>query len=165
MRWVSMALVGLAAALLVTGLALSGLINAAFAVAGFGLLWLAGLWRGISWPGAAGPAVFVCLAAYGALQKVAMVWLLPALLIALAAWDLGVFQRHLARAAHIRQEETLKRVHYLRLIVVLGLGLGLSQVTLRIQTSLNFIWAIALGLVVVFGLSRTVRFMRREGEG
>ena len=165
MRWVLMALVSLAAALLVTGLLLNGLLNAAIAVAVFGLLWLGGLWRGVSWPESVGMAFFICVAAYGVLQKVAIVWLLPALLITLAAWDLGHFQHHLARPADIRQEERLKRVHYLRLVIILGLGLILSQVTLRMESSLNFIWAIALGLLVIFGVSRAVRFMRREGEG
>ena len=164
LRWFVLGMVGVAAASLAVGLGLDQFWNAAGIVLMMGALWGVGVWRGIGWPANLGLFFFASVAAYGALKRIPMLWLLPGITAALLAWDLGHFRQYLNHAREIRHESALKRGHYLRLGLSIGLGLALSRLALRVETALTPFWAILLGLLGIFSLSRVIRFMRRESE-
>ena len=127
-------------------------------------LWLAGQWRGLLWPGNVALFGLGALAAYANLNGVELFWLLPTIILALAAWDLEHFSQTLALTDDIRDEADLIRGHTQRLSLIVGLSLVAAVMTLIIQLDLSLWVAIVFGLLIVFGFSRTVLFMRRESD-
>jgi hypothetical protein len=83
-------------------------------------------------------------------------------LAALVAWDLDGLHGRLRSATRIHGESRIVERHIWRLTGVLGLSLALSIVALVTRVRLDLGWAIGLGLLAAWGLSRAVRFMRRE---
>lgn len=83
--------------------------------------------------------------------------LLPALLLALAHWDLEDFERRLAGTPGLFEGEQLIRRHLTYLLVALLIGGGLAAIALLGTLRLSFAGAVALAIVGLFGLSRMVR--------
>jgi hypothetical protein len=127
-------------------------------------LWQAGQWRGLLWPRNVALFGLGGLAAYANLNGVALIWLLPTVILALAAWDLEHFGQTLASTPDIRDEAGLIRSHTQRLSLIVGLSLLTAVMTLIIKLDLSLWIAILFGLLIVFGFSRTVLFIRRESD-
>jgi hypothetical protein len=98
-----------------------------------------GLWRGLNFP-----LVFA------------------AVLCALAAWDLNSFSQRLAFAAAEDGKQQIERQHFLRLGLILGLGLGLSAISFLIQFKLSFEWAVVLTLITFTGIGALVSWLRNK---
>jgi hypothetical protein len=160
-----------------SALAISIVLAASALIAAYGLgaLWLpaagilvlAGLWfvgQQANWPWMSWlmVALFAGAAAFGALLELSPLPLVIGLIAALSAWDLGEFDRQLQRADAVEGEHVLKRRHLRRLLVVDGLGLLCAMVALAVQVRLSFGLALVLGLIALVGLSRAIRFLRRE---
>jgi hypothetical protein len=97
--------------------------------------------------------IFVVIAAaLGILAEMPSLAMLVAILAALAAWDLNAFQARLALAPKDEKTLALEKAHLLRLGWVLGAGLFLSLAGLLVQIRLSLLWAMLLGVVVVFGI-------------
>jgi hypothetical protein len=163
-----------AGALTATGLAAAGLEAAGFgpqgrwlwtaAVGLLAVLWLAGYWRGLAWVAPVGLVGFAVAAALGLLMGLAAGWMVFGLLAALCAWDLHRFGLRLQSVERVEAVADLERRHLQRLLAVAGLGLLAAFLALRIQVRLTFLMALLLGLLAVWGLSRTVAILRRESD-
>ena len=129
-----------------------------------GLLWLVGQWRAWSWLDSPMLVTFAALAGLGVFLRVSPFLMLFSLVSSLAAWDLSQAGYRFRQANHITDEALLQRTHLRRLGTVAVLGLLLGSLTLSLQLQLNLGWAIGLGALVIIGLSRVVRGVRREGE-
>jgi hypothetical protein len=136
---------------------------AAFFLAAGGVGWIAAhLLAPKTYPAAARSAsnrlgsvmfIFVVIAAaLGILAEMPSLAMLVAILAALAAWDLNAFQARLALAPKDEKTLALEKAHLLRLGWVLGAGLFLSLAGLLVQIRLSLLWAMLLGVVVVFGI-------------
>lgn len=127
-----------------------------------GLLWIAAVGR--RWEWIASPMWIGCvgLAALATFVGAHPIGPPVGALAALAAWDLDGLHRRLRSATRIHGESRIVERHIRRLAGVLGLSLALSLVALVARVRLDLGWAIALGLLAALGLSRAVRFMRRE---
>lgn len=127
-----------------------------------GLLWIAA--AGQRWEWIAGPMWIGCvgLAALATFVGAHPIGPPVGALAALAAWDLDGLHRRLRSATRTYGESRIVERHSRRLAGVLGLSLALSLVTLVARVRLDLGWAMALGLLAALGLSRAVRFMRRE---
>jgi hypothetical protein len=106
-------------------------------------------------------ALNVVLLAYGAWLGVADGWLLLGLAAIIAAWDLHAFQQRLGRATRIEQEQRLVWTHLRRLLLALGLGVGLSGLMLLAQFEMAFGWGLLLILLVILGFSQVLRTLRQ----
>jgi hypothetical protein len=134
-------------------------------VTGFiGLLWLAGAWRGQRWTSTLGLSFFTVAAAIGIMLRFPSVWLLSSLVAALVAWDLDHFVQDLSQVKDIRDETALIKGHLWRLGIVVGLGWLLGVVALSVQITFDFIWTLALSLLIITSLSGVIRYLRRESE-
>lgn len=158
----TLALIGTATLILATGHALNALWSVAIMIIIVGLFWLIGQWRGLNWTASLGFALFVVAIVYGNLQGVSLLWLLPGILTALAAWDLSHFSQYLSSVEDVRKETNLRWHHFLRLGIIIGLGSFLGISALSFETELHFMWAILLGLLAIIGLSQAIHFLQRE---
>jgi predicted Co/Zn/Cd cation transporter (cation efflux family) len=71
---------------------------------------------------------------------------------------------YLSQVSDVRDKRALIKGHLWRLGVVAGLGWLLGVVALSVQITFDFIWALALGLLVITSLSGVIRYLRRESE-
>ena len=152
----------LAASSLGLGYGLAALWVPLAAILVMGGLWILGQragWSWIAWPMV---VLFAAAAALGTLLELNRVLLTVGLIAALSAWDLNGFAGQLRRVDAVEQEGTLKRRHLLRLLTVDGLGLLLALLALVVEIKLSFGLALVLGLAALLGLSRAIRYFRRE---
>ena len=162
-RWASAA-AGVAAIALTIGFLFSRVPAFAVLPAVLGLLWIAAArWRwewvpSLMWIGCVGLAV---LATFVGAHPIGP---LIGALAALAAWDLDGLHRQLRSVTRIYGESRIVEQHIRRLAGIVGLSLALSLVALVARVRLDLGWAIVLGLLAALGLSRAVRFMRRESS-
>jgi hypothetical protein len=150
---------------LAAGFAVHGRWYAALAIALMGLLWLVFAWRGVVWVSAAGLTLLTMAAAMGVLWSLPSLWLLSGTVVGLVAWDLARFTRALQDARDVRNETELVQAHLWRLGIVAGVGWFLGWAALRVQLRFDFIWALALGLMVILGLGGAMRHLQRKSDG
>jgi hypothetical protein len=146
---------------LALGYALIPLWPGAMIVAALGLTWLIGRQRRVGWLNDLGFALFIIAAAVGVWWGAPAGWMLAGAVAALTAWDLARFNRHLTQTEQIIGERQLRRDHLQRLLLVVGVGLGFGALALSLQLELNLSWAILLGFLVVFSLSRIIGVARK----
>lgn len=113
-----------------------------------------------------GPMVagFNVLLAVGLWRNIRPIHALIAGAAALSAWDLYHFKAWLDRADHINASAALVKTHIRRLGFAMGLGVLVGSVGLGIRLQYGLGTIMLLGLVLVLGLSRIIRFLRRESD-
>ena len=156
--------IGLATGALVSGYALGDLWIWAPPVMALGLFWLVGQWRGWDWVASVGLAFSTGFAAIGILRQLGAGWMLFAVVAALTAWDLGHYAHWLGSVQRVEKARELERRHLQRLLIVDSLGLLLAAAALQLKAKLSFGLAVVLGLLVILGVSRAVRLLRRESD-
>lgn len=129
-----------------------------------GLLWGIDHWRGERKVAAFGLLGLVVGAVLGFWVGLAGRWLLLSTVAALAAWDLDDFAQRLQDVGDDEDARTLEHHHVRRLAAVSGIGLLLGALALTLRFDLRFGVVFALGLIAVFGLSRLMKFLRRESD-
>jgi len=164
MRPLTLLCAGMATFALALGYAGQALWAGVGVAVAIGLLWLAGDRRGWDWAAEPCLAGWVGLAAFGAWRGVNSSWMLPGVVAALAAWDLGHFIARLRGAGAITQAAELTRAHLRRLAVVAAAGLLLGGIALGIRVELTFGWAILAAALAIIGLSRLLRAGSSEGH-
>ena len=160
----ALASTALAAAALALGYGLGGTWIGTGLILLVGLLWLAGQWRRWGWVASPALVLFVGTAAFGLWLGLGAGWMLAGVVAALSAWDLDHFAQRLKRAGRVEGARALERGHLGRLLAVDGLGLALGALALGLRIQFGFGAALVLGLLAVWGLSRVVGFLRREGD-
>ena len=163
LRLINYTLIVLSTLGLGVGLVWSQLWSVALVVFVVGILWGIGVWRDVGWTANLGLIFFALAAIIGTLRQLPLGLMLACLLTALLAWDAGYFERRLVDV-EVRRPLILYRTHFLRLASVIGLGLIIGWGMLRLETNLSPVWGIGLGLLIVIGLSRTIRFLRQESD-
>jgi len=155
-------------ALSTAGIAIGLLYQSDWAGAGFcmliGLIWLASLAR--RWDGVSSLLFFAqavaCSVAY--LSGIPAFLALGCLLLALCAWDLHRYARHLEEVKPPESARRFERRHLRRLFTILGAGLAVSAAGLLVHFHLGFSLAFILALLAIFGtyqaITRIVRASR-----
>ncbi len=100
-------------------------------------------------------------ASVGLLRGIDLSLALLGFICALAAWDLDGFARRLAYAAPDDNLPYLERQHFLRVGLILLLGLAISYVTLNIRVGFSFDLAIGLVLLTFVGIGALIGWLRR----
>jgi hypothetical protein len=154
--------IGLAAASLAAGYVLGGRPVEALLILLLGALWLGGEWRGWSRVDAVGLVGCTGVAAAGMWLDLAPGWMLAGVVWALSAWDLSTFTRWVASVQTAEKARVLLRQHLRRLLIVDVVGALLAGAALAIRLRLGLALMLLLGLVLFLGVSRAIRFLRRE---
>lgn len=156
--------ISLASIMLAIGYIQGGLVLGAFFAVALGGLWYIG--HALKWRYLASfeLTVFFGLAAVGTFFDINFIWLLVGMGSALAAWDLDQFSQRMERFPIEESFLKLEQNHFRRLLVILIPGTILAAVVPTIQIELTFTWALILGLIAIYGLSQTVKYLRRESD-
>jgi hypothetical protein len=153
------AVLGFLASVLALGFGLAGhpLIAAGAALLCVG--WLAIGWRAAGSNPALddfGLLVFIGITVWGFWQGLSAWLALVAVLLALAAWDMGRFIRRQVLALNEEMAARMERTHLIRLGQALGGGLLLGSLALLVRIPLDFGMALVIGIIAVVALSRLV---------
>ena len=156
--------IAVAGGALAGGYALAGRPVESALSASVAILWLILHRRGVTWAAQFGLVAAAGAAATGMMLGAGSAWMLVGLVAALTAWDLEAFGRWLQHCPAVDEARALQQTHLQRLLVadLLGLGLGLLALQLRMRLRLGFL--VLLGVVLAIGLSRVVRYLRRQAE-
>jgi len=134
-----------------------------FAVA-VGLFQFLGKWRGWNWASSVALILFAGTAAIGIRTGAEASWMLLGTVAALSIWDLDHFALRLRFAPSTSDARSLERQHFLRLLIVVALGLLLGFAALNVRAAFGFGTAVLLGLLAIAGLSWAISFLRRESD-
>ena len=107
-------------------------------------------------------AGYVAALALAGYMGVAAFWLLPGMVAALVAWDVGLLARRLTAVSHITNEALLLQQHLRWLLRVVGLSLLLGGAALLFRISLSYGIAFALAMVVFFAVGRVLHGIVRS---
>jgi hypothetical protein len=121
-----------------------------------GLLWLASVAR--RWDGLSSLLFFAqvvaCSVAY--LSGVPAFVALGCLLLALCAWDLHRYARHLEEVKPLESARRFERRHLRRLFTILGAGLAVSAAGMLVHLRLGFSIAFILALLAIAGIYQAI---------
>jgi hypothetical protein len=109
-------------------------------------------------------AGYAVLGGFGLLLGIPPLFGLLTLAAALIAWDLHHYRQRLAGVARIEGEFALVRRHLRRLFITVGAGVGLGGLALLVQVDYGVGVIVVLGLILAFGLSRAVGYLRKESD-
>ncbi len=124
-----------------------------------------GFWLGgRRWAWVSGASFVLCVVGLvlASLLDVGLLWLLPGMIAALAAWDLDAFIVRLASVERVEHESVLVRAHLQRLGLLCAVSLLVSGVVSLMRLHLSFGLTLALALVVVVAV-RFILYSLDEG--
>lgn len=153
----------LSVGLLASAYFLAGLRWPAMGVLVFGGLWMIGL--ALHWPWVPPVALFAAFgaAALGFIMDLSPVFLLPAAILGLLAWDLAGFHALLCLASTDDDTSRLERRHLGRVFAIALLGAGLAALALTIHLKLYFEWMILLVFFTVWGIGQVLgRLLKKQ---
>jgi hypothetical protein len=127
-----------------------------------GIVWLVGVWLDRSWLTMLGLVGLVLITAVAGLLGFSPILLLTGIALGLFAWTMGNFSHQITAVPNVRDEPQLIKKHMQWAGGTIGLGWLLGVVALKVQFTINFWWALVLGIVVIFALSRLVRRLQQE---
>jgi hypothetical protein len=155
---------GCATCALVAGYAIGGYWIWILPILGLAALWLLGQRRGLKWVASVELLHFVGFAVIGIWQGLSYGLMLLGLIAALAAWDMDSFQQRMEDVKRVDRREDMERKYLRRLLVIEASGALLAFTAVSLTVTYSFGSALLLGLFAVIGLSRTIRFLRRESD-
>ena len=152
---------GCATCALVAGYAIGGLWIWTLPILGLAALWLLGQ---PEWISSLELLLFVGLAVIGMWQELPFGWMLLGIIGALATWDMENFQQRMGVVESVEHRELMERKYLQRLLIIEGSGAIFTLAAVSLTVNFSFGSALLLGLLAMFGLSRTIGFMRRESN-
>lgn len=109
-------------------------------------------------------ALFVLLALFGVMVNIENTLAIVAVISALALLDLDAFRTRLLQFERIDDESQLIGRHFGRLGLICALSLLLYGATFFININLGVWSALLLAIILFYGLSRAVTYLRRESD-
>jgi hypothetical protein len=121
------------------------------------VIWMAAhQWKAL-WTANLGLAVAAAAAAYGLTLGAAFTWMLPAVTLSLASWDLTLLNARLVNNPPGVQTGPLEKAHYASLGLALGLGLLVVVLGQMIRFQIPFIFMLVLVVLAYISLDRLLR--------
>lgn len=127
------------------------------------LAWLAAEWRAWGVVASAAFVLSVALAAAGVLLGRSAAWMAATVTLGVTTWALGGYVRRVARLPHVEARDERARRFTLRLLALDALSAVLIAAALGLRVELPFAAVVILGAALLYGLSRVVGHLRREG--
>jgi hypothetical protein len=160
----SLAVVGaiiLAATLLAGGLIAASETLFALAPAALGGVWVTGAILQREWTRTIAMPGLIVVAAGATFTQVAPLVPLAGLVMTLVAWRLADLDRRLALTDMIVDERSLRRVHFIRLLIVAEVAFVTGSLATVARVEIGSMGALIAGVLAVVGLSRLVVLLRR----
>ena len=130
----------------------------------FGVLCLVAMQRGWKWVNPLALVVFIITAGYGVWKGITPGLMLILVIAALSAWDLESLAERLKRVKPVAVEPGIEQRHLARLLRVDAAGLVLGGLALVMRINLSFALILLLGVVVAYGLSQLILYLRRSNR-
>lgn len=127
-------------------------------------VWLFGRYTHRTWPITIATAGLILLALYTVLAEADTLSGVLAVIATVIASDLNAFRARLRQVDRVVAESQLVNAHLLRLGILSVLALLLFLATTLINLDLGVWTALFLSLLLFFGLSRAVTYLRRESS-
>lgn len=96
----------------------------------------------------------------GVLLGLRLYFLFPAILSALAAWDLARFQQRINDTQGLENLHTIEKRHIGLLLLALGIGGILSGMVLVTQVQISFGITLALGVILIISFGQIYRMLK-----
>jgi hypothetical protein len=152
----------LSVGLLASGYFLSGLGWPAVGSLVFGVFWIIGLAFRWDWVPLLGLFTACGAAAFGLFLDPSPVFLIPAAIFALLAWDLAEFHIRMRKGSPENDIATLEKRHLSRLVALALVGGGLSVFALILHLKPSFEWMIILMFFTVWGIGQMVNWLLKK---
>jgi hypothetical protein len=127
-----------------------------------GIFWVLSHWRRWTWGNDMSFVLFSLFLALGAWLEMNLPWMLAGITGMLAAWDMNDWIQRLKCVERIVEAQEQTRQHILRLGAVLILGLGLTVMAVTLRLTFSFGWALILGFVMMIALSRVIGYLQKR---
>ncbi len=127
----------------------------------FGIIWTLGLTRRWMWTADFALIFFTLATAAGIYLSLPFGWMLTGSLGALLTHDLSAFAHRLDNTAQEQGTRHLERAHFVQLGMFLLLAITLSFVPILWQTQMSFEWTIIFVLVIIWGFSKLLGWLRQ----
>jgi hypothetical protein len=101
----------------------------------------------------------VTLVIIGALLGLQLYFLLPAVLAALAAWDLARFQQRIKETQSTENVQEIEKRHLRLLALVLGNGGILASIVLTTRLQIGFGVTLVLGVILIISFGQMYRMV------
>ena len=137
-----------------------GYLPATIGVILLGIVWLAALIRGFPLISAFGFPIFVLLSIIGIWLDLSPWLMLTGITASLVAWDLIHFNERLQMIGDFEDRRRMERSHFLRLGIVLGVGVIGYDISMQTHIDLTFGGAALLALLGIWGVSALVYRLR-----
>jgi len=128
----------------------------------FGMVWTLSILRRWTWYTDAALILVTLAAAAGIYLALPFGWMLAGILGALLTYDLSNFSHRLYASAQEQDSRLLEQAHLSRLGMFLIFAISFSSAAVLWQTQISFEWMVIFVLVVVWGLSRLLCWLRQE---
>ncbi len=125
-----------------------------------GVVWIAALIRGFPLISAFGFPIFVLLSMVGIWLDLSPWLMLTSITASLVAWDLIHFNQRLQMIGDFEDRRRMERSHFLRLGIVLGVGVIGYDISMQAHIDLTFGGAALLALLGIWGVSALVYRLR-----
>lgn len=123
------------------------------------LAWAAAYrWKAL-WTANLGLALTTAAAAVGLTTGAGLIWMLPAVALGLASWDLLLLDARLVNAPPGAQTGALQNAHFASLGQAVGIGLLAAALGQIFRFQIPFIFMLALVALVYFSLERLLRLL------
>jgi hypothetical protein len=155
---------GCATGALVAGYTFGGFWIWTLPILGLAALWLLGYRCELKWVTSLELLLFTGVAAIGMWLKLTPELMVLGMGASLAAWGLESFHQRMEYPDRVDQRDQLEQKYLRRMMIVVGSGTLVALFALHLDVNFNFGSALLLGLLAVAGLSRTIRFLRRESD-
>jgi len=127
-----------------------------------GSFWALSHWRRWTWGNDVSFLLFSLFLALGAWLEMNLPWMLAGMTGMLAAWDMSDWIQRLMRVERIAKQQEQTRQHILRLGAILVIGSGLTLLALTLRLTFSFGWALILGFVMIIALSRVIGYLQKQ---
>jgi hypothetical protein len=126
------------------------------------LVWMAARrWKAL-WTANLGLTAATTAAVYGLTIGAGLIWMLPAVTLGLASWDLTLLDARLANNPPGVPTGPLEKTHYASLGLALGIGLLVVIIGQLIRFQLPFIFMLLLVALAYYSLDRLLRSLTKQ---
>lgn len=92
----------------------------------FGVFWFIALWKRWRWFPTLALSLGFCLAIFGLINDLSLVWMVSGAIFALIAWDLNQFQIRLNLLPDREDKQGMTRRRLIRIVFLVVIGLGIA---------------------------------------
>jgi hypothetical protein len=129
-----------------------------------GVIWASRHWRFSFWSPHFVFVLFIVVTVSGVMLGMSGFFLLLAVTFSLICWDVDCFLTRIQQVDRVLDDNKIVMKYLMRLGIVVLIWFVLGVVALNMNFEFRFIWVLLLGLLLLFGLSGAIGYLRRPTQ-